>query len=209
MARKQAENGASAIVDGGQISKNAALTQSAVGITSTALSTGFQIKASNAKNDAIKVHGNKSNELKREATKLENQTVPSKIAKTDTSLASDTKILKNTSDNLAFNAAAHDLQLQLRMNDANNQASIGMATGQVGNNSAGLVTANSHVAKAEAEAKASLSSTDQAIYQAAKEADERRAQFSMQFRALLMEMWSQVAQNNSNTISAMASNIKG
>ncbi|WP_345829411.1 hypothetical protein AAGR22_20915 [Erwinia sp. HDF1-3R] len=209
MARAQGENSARNTVQAGRDGRNMVITQASAGMVATGVSTGMQMKASVQKNAAITVHAEKANTLKRHAATLDRQTVPTKLNNVGDALPSDPAILKATPKNLEFDAAAQNLQYQLRTQDADKLFQQGMAVNQIGQNGAALAAANGQVKKAEAESKASLAKADEGIYQAAKDSGDRRTQISREFKAMLMDIILQVSQNNANTVSVMANNLKG
>ncbi|MFU9137566.1 hypothetical protein [Erwinia tasmaniensis] len=209
MARAQGENSARNIVKAGEEGRNMVITQSAAGLAATGVSSAMQIKASSQKNSAIKLHAQKENALKSQAATLDSKTAPSKLIKEGDALHSDSQILKATPKNLEFQAAEQKLQYQLRTNDADKLYGQGMALNQIGQNGAAIAAANGQITKAEAESKAALAKSDESIYQAGKDSDERRMQISMQMKAMVMELIAQASQNRANNVSAMANNLKG
>lgn len=209
IARAQGENSARNTVQAGRTARDMVVTQSSASMVATGVSAGMQMKASVQKNTAVKVHGQKELSLKRQAATLDSQTVPTKLNKVGDALPSDPAILKATPKNLEFDAAAQNLQHQLRIQDADKLFHQGMAAGQIGQNAAALAAAPGQVEKAKFEAQSSVAEGDKNIYQGAKDFSDRSTQTSRELKAMLMDLLVQISQNNANTVSAMANNLKG
>ncbi|QIX96598.1 hypothetical protein [Cedecea sp. FDAARGOS_727] len=183
--------------------------RAAIGMASSGLSAGVQTKGLNNANKAIKVHGTKAVNLNRSADSLSAKASPGKRLGLGKENTSDVELLKKQPNSLKHDASIENMQQQMRANDAMRMQMHGQMLGQGGLNIATLSSSNGHVEKANADAKAQINKTDEGIFAARKDSDEREQQSIGRFKAELLQLLAQLLTNRSATISSMTNNIKG
>ncbi|WP_279051180.1 hypothetical protein [Cedecea davisae] len=209
IARKLGESSAKQTVAAGQANKNMADKQAGIGMASSGLSAGVQTKGLNNANKAIKVHGTKAVNLNRSADNLAAKASPGKRVGLGKESTSDVELLKKQPNNLKHDASIENMQQQMRANDAMRMQMHGQMLGQGGMNIATLSSSSGHVEKANADAKAQINKTDEGIFSARKDSDEREQQSISRFKTELLQLLAQLLTNRSNAISSMTNNIKG
>lgn len=212
MARSLGEMSSKQTIQAGIENKTMVDKQAGISLASTAVSGAIQGKALNNSNKAIKTHGFKSNDLKRQSDSMSANATPGKRARLDKMTSQDTsdiKLLKKESNRLKHDSSEESMQQQLRANDANKLQMQGMMLGQGGQSVAGLASSNGYVDKANAEAHAQILKTDENVFTSRKESDEREQQAIGQFKAELMQLLNQILANRAGTVRAMTANLKG
>lgn len=209
ISRKLGESSAKQTIAAGEANKNMVNKQAAIGMASSGLSAGVQTKGLNNANKAIKVHGTKAVNLNRSADSLSAKASPGKRLGLGKENTSDVELLKKQPNSLKHDASIENMQQQMRANDAMRMQMHGQMLGQGGLNIATLSSSNGHVEKANADAKAQINKTDEGIFAARKDSDEREQQSIGRFKAELLQLLAQLLTNRSATISSMTNNIKG
>ena len=209
VARKLGESSAKQTVAAGQANKNMMDKQAGISIAASGLSAGVQGKGLNNANKAIKVHGTKEVNLNRSADNLAAKAAPGKRVGLGKENKTDTELLKKQPNNLRHDAKIETMQQQMRANDAMRMQMHGQMLGQGGMSIATLASSSGHVEKANADAKAQINKTDENIFAARKDSDEREQQSISRFKTELLQLLAQLLTNRSNAISSMTNNIKG
>lgn len=209
MARTLGESSAKQIIAAGQANKNMVDKQAGISMAASGVSAGVQAKGLNNANKAIKVHGTKEVNLNRSADNLAAKASPGKRAGLGKENKADVELLKKQPNNLRHDAKIETMQQQMRANDAMRMQMQGQMLGQGGQSIASLSSSGGHVEKANADAKAQLNKTDENIFAARKDSDEREQQSISRFKTDLLQLLAQLLANRSNAVSSMIGNIKG
>ncbi|WP_395490290.1 hypothetical protein ACG1VR_04385 [Cedecea davisae] len=209
IARQLGESSAKKTVEAGVANKNMVDKQAGISMAASGLSAGVQAKGLNNANKAIKVHGTKEVNLNRSADNLAAKAAPGKRVGLGKESTSDVDLLKKQPNNLRHDAKIETMQQQMRANDAMRMQMHGQMLGQGGQSIAALSSSSGHVEKANADAKAQMDKTDENIFAARKDSDEREQQSIARFKTELLQLLAQLLTNRSNAVSSMTNNIKG
>lgn len=203
----QGQQAAQQKIQAGEDARNNAITQGIVGSTMAIAGGAFQVRASTQSNNALKTHGNKSNELKRTADQLDSQASSTKGLKTDIG-QNDENILKMTAKRMRNEAQQEDFHLNMRQNDAQKWQAAGQLTSSSAMNIGTLAAAQGQVIQAESLASEQRAITDQNMYASRSEAEERMVEAATQLKAELLQLLIKTLENRTNTISSMTNNVK-